>query len=55
MVTNDLQFITPFSTFGDDEISSDPLAQEVVRYNEGGFPYNGTVELYNIPKPDIQR
>ena len=32
MVTNDLQFITPFSTFGDDEISSDPLAQEVVRY-----------------------
>ena len=32
MVTNNLQFITPFSTFGDDEISSDPLAQEVVRY-----------------------
>lgn len=27
---------------------------EVVKIHEGGFPYNGTVELYNIPKPDIK-
>ena len=32
MVTNDLGFITPFNTFSDDEVPSDPLAKEVIRY-----------------------
>lgn len=31
-VTNDLGFIAPFTTFGDDEGPSDPLAKEVNRY-----------------------
>lgn len=31
-VTNKLGFISPFSTFGDDEIPSDPLAAQVVKY-----------------------
>ena len=50
MVTNDLQFITPFSTFGDDEISSDPLAQEVVRYMKDDSLTTVPWELYNIPQ-----
>ncbi|MDO5391809.1 MAG: ABC transporter substrate-binding protein [Eubacteriales bacterium] len=32
MVTNDLGFITPFNTFSADEVPSDPLAKEVIRY-----------------------
>lgn len=31
-VTDELEFISPFSTFGEDEKPSDPLAQEVIRY-----------------------
>ena len=31
-VTEKLDFITPFSTFNDDELPNDPLAKEVVRY-----------------------
>lgn len=31
-VTNKLDFITPFDTFSNDELPSDPLAREVVRY-----------------------
>lgn len=31
-VTEKLDFITPFNTFSDDELPSDPLAKEVVRY-----------------------
>lgn len=33
-VTNKLGFITPFSTFEDNEKPTDPLAQEVIRYME---------------------
>ncbi|MCQ2455065.1 MAG: ABC transporter substrate-binding protein [Clostridia bacterium] len=31
-VTEKLDFITPFNTFGEDELPSDPLARETVRY-----------------------
>lgn len=31
-VTNELDFITPFDTFGEDELPDDPLAKEVVKY-----------------------
>lgn len=31
-VTNKLDFITPFNSFSEDELPSDPLAREVVRY-----------------------
>ncbi|MCQ2440701.1 MAG: ABC transporter substrate-binding protein [Clostridia bacterium] len=31
-VTNELDFITPFNTFDEDELPDDPLAKEVVRY-----------------------
>lgn len=31
-VTEELEFISPFSTFGEDEKPADPLAQEVIRY-----------------------
>ena len=31
-VTQELNFITPFGTFDDDELPDDPLAKEVVRY-----------------------
>ncbi|MBR1866841.1 MAG: ABC transporter substrate-binding protein [Lachnospiraceae bacterium] len=31
-VTNDLGFIAPFTTFGDDEGPTDPLAKEITRY-----------------------
>lgn len=32
IVTNKLGFITPFNTFAEDEVPSDPLAKEVIRY-----------------------
>lgn len=32
LVTERLNFITPFNTFSDDELSDDPLAREVVKY-----------------------
>lgn len=31
-VTNKLEFITPFSTFGENELPDDPLAKEISRY-----------------------
>lgn len=31
-VTNELKFITPFNTFNEDEMPSNPLAKEVIRY-----------------------
>ena len=31
-VTNKLDFITPFKSFTDDDLPTDPLAREVVRY-----------------------
>ena len=31
-VTNELDFITPFNSFTEDELPTDPLAREVVRY-----------------------
>lgn len=31
-VTNELNFITPFNSFAEDELPDDPLAREVVRY-----------------------
>ena len=32
VVTNKLDYITPFNTFTEDELPNDPLAKEVVRY-----------------------
>lgn len=34
IVTNELGFITPFSTFSEDDVPNDPLAREVLRYME---------------------
>lgn len=46
-VVNDLGFISPFSTFEDDEKPADPLAKEVIRYMEDStktsIPWNFTV------------
>ncbi|HZJ78724.1 MAG TPA: ABC transporter substrate-binding protein [Clostridia bacterium] len=46
-VTNALGFITPFSTFDDNEKPTDPLAQEVIKWVEKGgvatVPWNFTV------------
>ncbi len=37
-VVDELDFITPFNTFGEDEQPEDPLAREVIRYmNSGDF------------------
>ena len=37
-VTNKLDFITPFNSFSEDELPSDPLAREVIRYmNDKNF------------------
>lgn len=45
-VTGELGFITPFSTFEEDEKPTDPLAKEVIRYMEDGtktsIPWNFT-------------
>lgn len=35
-VTNELDFITPFNSFTEDELPNDPLAREVVRYMNDG-------------------
>ncbi|MDD3428540.1 MAG: ABC transporter substrate-binding protein [Oscillospiraceae bacterium] len=46
-VTNDLGFIAPFDTFGDDVKPSDPLAQDVLAWsgkaNTNNVPWNFTV------------
>lgn len=36
LVTNKLDFITPFNSFTEDELPNDPLAREVVRYMNDG-------------------
>ncbi len=41
-VTEELGFITPFSTFGEDELPDDPLAKEISRYLNND-------EINNIP------
>jgi len=45
-VTEELGFITPFNTFGEDEKPTDPLAREVIRYMEDNtktsIPWNFT-------------
>ena len=43
-VTNDLKFMTPFDTFGEDEKPTDPLAREVLRY--AGNPDLSSVPWY---------
>ena len=46
-VTEELGFISPFNTFGEGEVPSDPLAREIIRYTrmEGvkSVPWNFTV------------
>ena len=46
-ITEELGFIAPFDTFSEDEVPSDPLAREVLRYmqNESltSVPWNFTV------------
>jgi raffinose/stachyose/melibiose transport system substrate-binding protein len=39
-VTNDLNFIAPFDTFGDNEKPTDPLSLEVIRYMSNTDLYN---------------
>ena len=47
MVTNELGFIAPFSTFEENETPADPLAQEVIRYmadeSRPSIPWNFTI------------
>lgn len=46
IVINELEFISPFNTFGEDEMPADPLAREVVRYmndeTKNSIPWNFT-------------
>lgn len=46
-ITEELGFIAPFDTFTEDEVPSDPLAKEVLRYMQDGtlvsVPWNFTV------------
>ncbi len=46
-VTNELGFITPFDTFGEEEKPADPLAREVIRYmaddSRTSIPWNFTI------------
>ncbi len=45
-VTNELGFIAPFDTFGEDEVPSDPLAKEIVRWmnsDKTSVPWNFTL------------
>jgi raffinose/stachyose/melibiose transport system substrate-binding protein len=39
-VTNDLMFIAPFDTFSENELPTDPLAKEVIRYMSNQDLYN---------------
>lgn len=47
IVTNELGFIAPFSTFTEDEVPADPLAKEVLRYmsdeTKKSIPWNFTI------------
>ena len=47
IVTNELGFIAPFSTFEENETPADPLAQEVIRYmsdtSKESIPWNFTI------------
>lgn len=53
-VTNDLGFITPFSTFEDDEKPTDPLAQEVIRYMEDSSKTSVTWNFTTFPSQEFK-
>lgn len=48
-VTNDLKFIAPFDTFGDNEKPTDPLAKEVLRYTSDTNLYNVAWNFVKFP------
>lgn len=48
-VTNDLKFIAPFDTFAANELPTDPLAQEVVRYLSNTNLYNAPWDFTVFP------
>lgn len=48
-VTNELGFIAPFDTFGDDEGPTDPLAKEVIRYMSDENLYNVDWNFTSFP------
>lgn len=53
-VTNDLGFITPFSTFEDDEKPTDPLAKEVIRFMENPDKYSVTWNFTTFPSQEFK-
>jgi raffinose/stachyose/melibiose transport system substrate-binding protein len=48
-VTNDLKFIAPFDTFAENEMPTDPLAKEVIRYLSDQDKYNVAWNFVKFP------
>ncbi len=53
-VTNDLKFIAPFDTFAANELPTDPLAQEVIRYVSNTSLYNVAWNFTLFPNQDFK-
>ena len=49
MVTNELKFISPFTTFSDAENPTDPLAKEVIRYMSDKDKYSVSWNFTSFP------
>ncbi len=53
-VVNELEFITPFSTFGENETPKDPLAKEVMRYMNDETKQNVTWDFVIFPSQQFK-
>lgn len=53
-VANELEFITPFTTFGEKESPKDPLAQEVLRYMNDDTRENITWDFVIFPSQQFK-
>ena len=53
-VVNELEFITPFNTFGETERPSDPLAKEVLRYMNDDTKKNLTWDFVIFPSQQFK-
>ena len=53
-VTNELEFITPFNTFGETERPKDPLAKEVLRYMNDDTRENITWDFVIFPSQQFK-
>lgn len=49
IVTNTLNFISPFSTFSDSENPTDPLAKEIIRYMSDSDKYSVSWNFTSFP------